>query len=115
MKITKRQDDILVDLFALLMMEEGRKPRRRVGWATPMHIGGTDQSHHGATLRQLVARKLVVRQRRGTLANVRGGRGSYEYRITWIGCHYITVLAPQAAEGQRRRRRRKARGWKLKP
>lgn len=56
--------------------------RAGVEWCRPMDIGGKDCSGHSDILKQLVAKGLVERRKRGTLANFLGhGRGSYEYRI----------------------------------
>lgn len=65
--------------------------------ARPMDIGGSDGSHHSATLKRLSERGLVERKRRGTLANYLNSRGSYCYRITPEG---ITALV---AEKQRKK------------
>lgn len=50
------------------------------GWVTPMYLGGSDGSHHSATLRKLSVRGLVAKR-------VRGGqtRGSLLYKITYLG------------------------------
>jgi len=56
------------------------------GFVSPMMVGGTDASHHSATLGLLVRRGFAERRRRGTLINeIGGGRGSWEYRITSAG------------------------------
>lgn len=47
------------------------------GWLTPRFCGGTDGSHHSATLRKLVRQGLVERMERGGQT-----RGSWLYRIT---------------------------------
>lgn len=49
-------------------------------WVTPMTVGGTDASHHSATLRKLERRGLVERKRRAGYT-----RPSYLYRLTSKG------------------------------
>jgi hypothetical protein len=49
-RLTDRQQELLELLSA-------------VGWATPMDIGARDQSHHCATLGQLVKKGLVERKK----------------------------------------------------
>lgn len=92
MQIPEYQRDVLA---ALAHFDE---------WARPMDVGGTDGSHHTASLRALLKKGLVERRLRGSLLNqirgtalydrLRGAgkrpsrrcpRGSYEYRITDAG------------------------------
>jgi hypothetical protein len=50
--------------------------------ARPMDLGGTNGSHHGATLRKLVQRGLATR----TLRSAPGGaRASYRYWLSGQG------------------------------
>lgn len=49
-------------------------------WVTPYVVGGTDASHHSATLRKLERRGYVERKRRGGWT-----RGSFLYRLTSKG------------------------------
>lgn len=71
--LTKRQRDALEHLAVA----------RRIcpswgGWLTPMFCGGTDASHHSATLTELVKNNLAERK-------LRGSNRSYMYRITSAG------------------------------
>lgn len=92
--ITPKQKDVLDTLAAW-----GGRDRE---WARPMDIGARDGSHHTATLRALIAKKLVERKLRGSLINSLRGqkcydawakvkrgrhapRGSYVYRVTHRG------------------------------
>ena len=92
--ITPKQEDVLDSLAGF----GGRKRE----WARPMDIGARDGSHHTATLRALIAKKLVERRLRGSLINSLRGqacydawakvkrgrhapRGSYTYRLTKRG------------------------------
>lgn len=50
------------------------------GWLTPMYVGGTDASHHSATLVGLCKKGLVERRQRAGWT-----RRSYLYRITDAG------------------------------
>jgi|HubBroStandDraft_6_1064221.scaffolds.fasta_scaffold789457_3 hypothetical protein len=95
MKITPKQEDVLSSLATF-----GGRARE---WARPMDIGAFDGSHHTATLRVLIDKKLVERRLRGSLLNqIRGQetydalakmkkrgrsapRGSYTYRLTKRG------------------------------
>lgn len=89
--ITAKQKDVLASLATY-----GGSARE---WARPMDIGARDGSHHTATLRALIAKKLVERKLRGSLINSLRGqecydawakvkrgrhapRGSYTYRLT---------------------------------
>lgn len=49
-------------------------------WLTPMKLGGTDGSHHSATLAQLARKGLVERRSRGGHT-----RNAWEYRRTPAG------------------------------
>lgn len=50
-------------------------------WVRPMDIGGSNASHHSATLNKLVRKGLAEKRRRGSLMNALGSaRGSYVYR-----------------------------------
>lgn len=71
--------DGLSDLEKCVVLSmEGHK------WVRPMDIGGSDGSHHSATLKRLIRRGIVERKKRGTITNVLmvGIRGSYVYRLT---------------------------------
>lgn len=89
-QISERQRDVLRSLAV------------HGNWARPMDIGARDSSHHTATLRALVKKKLAERRLRGSLLNqIRGSelydqlskikrgrsapRGSYVYRTTAAG------------------------------
>jgi chromosome segregation and condensation protein ScpB len=49
-------------------------------WVTPFAVGGTDASHHSATLRKLERRGMVERKRRSGWV-----RRSFLYRLTSKG------------------------------
>jgi hypothetical protein len=92
MQLSPKQKDVLHSLAVF-----GGSDRE---WARPMDIGAFDGSHHTATLRVLIHKKLVERRLRGSLLNqIRGQetydalaklkkrgrrtpRGSYTYRLT---------------------------------
>lgn len=66
--------------------------------ARPMDVGGSDGSHHSATLRKLAARGFVERMRRNSICNMLNSRrGSYCYRISAAG------IAAASAEAARRK------------
>jgi uncharacterized protein YjhX (UPF0386 family) len=73
--VTKRDREVLGHLAAARQIIYTMD-----GWLTPMFCGGTDGSHHSATLRKLTRKGLVERK-------VRAGhsRPSYLYRITRAG------------------------------
>jgi len=70
---TQRDLEVLDELIAAVSLND-------TGWVTPIWIGGTDSSHHSATLAKLVKNGLAERK-------VRGGysRPSYLYRPTRLG------------------------------
>jgi len=49
-------------------------------WCTPMMLGGSDKSHHSATLAQLVRKGLAERSLRGGYT-----RSAWQYRRTPAG------------------------------
>lgn len=55
------------------------------GWLTPMFCGGKDGSHHSATLKTLVRKRLAERKQRAGWI-----RPSYLYRITQAGRAALT-------------------------
>lgn len=63
-------------------------------WVRPMDIGGSDASHHSATLRRLVSRGYVERRRRSATSS----RPSYEYRITDAGNAAARAEATERSE-----------------
>lgn len=62
-------------------------------WSTPRLMGGTDQSHHSATLAQLERKGLVERRLRGGHT-----RSAWEYRRTPAGA----LAARELGEAARR-------------
>lgn len=75
------------------------------GWLRPLDLGGTDGSHHSATLTKLARKGMAQFKQRGAINPPAGengrrqgifGRGSLVYRITDVGravyaehCHKI--------------------------
>jgi hypothetical protein len=68
MKLTARQHDLLYHQLG------------DAQWCTPMMLGGTDGSHHSATLTQLVRKGLAERSNRGGHT-----RSVWQYRRTLAG------------------------------
>lgn len=73
-------------------------PWREDRFARPLDIGGYNGSHHSATLRTLVRRGWVERQRRPGLHS--GGRGSYVYRLTEAGQEALAAHNGQLSEAK---------------
>lgn len=73
--LTEKELDVLGELECAKRTVPGWK-----GWLTPMFCGGSDGSHHSATLARLVRSGLVERKRRAGYV-----RASYFYRITRAG------------------------------
>jgi hypothetical protein len=65
----QREEDVLSNL-----RESGHE------WHTPMMIGGTDGSHHSATLARLVKKGLAERKPRSGSTSGRGYVASWLYR-----------------------------------
>lgn len=62
------------------------------GWGAPMMAGGTDGSHHSATMAKLARKRLLNRRRRNSLANLLGShRGSWEYQIAPAGAEVLAA------------------------
>jgi hypothetical protein len=53
------------------------------GWVRPMDVGGSNCSHHSATLKRLLKRGLVERKRRcvSIVAALGSNRAGYAYRL----------------------------------
>lgn len=62
-------------------------------WLRPMDVGGTDGSHHSATLKRLVQQGLAAERRGGNYA--RGtARHGFRYRRTAAGRAALEAQAP---------------------
>lgn len=78
--LTPRDIEVLHDLVAFMFSPHAPT------WARPLDIGGTNGSHHSATLAKLTKRGLVERVQRGTLDLFPGAtRGAWQYRATASG------------------------------
>jgi hypothetical protein len=71
--LTEKQLDVLEHLRSARNIAPAWK-----GWLTPMFCGGSDASHHSATLAGLVRKGLAERK-------LRGSSRSYLYRISRAG------------------------------
>jgi hypothetical protein len=91
--LTERQVEILGDLASIAR-------RDPTFWARPLDLGGTDSSHHGATLRRLAARGLVDQRNVPGIANI-GRRRTNRYRINDAGRAALeTALATDRPQDQ---------------
>ncbi len=71
--LTERQREVLECLAS----------GRSLDWFRPMDCGGTDGSHHGATLRQLYAKGYATRN--ANIGSITDRRRVNHYRITERG------------------------------
>jgi hypothetical protein len=92
--VTKRDREVLGHLAAARQIASSMD-----GWLTPMFCGGTDGSHHSATLRKLARKGLVERKVRSGLS-----RRSYLYRITLAGRAALKKAAGEAETARKRLR-----------
>lgn len=60
------------------------------GWFKPLHVGGSNRSHHSRTLRKMSSKGLLETERNVWVGS--GGRGSRRYRITSIGLKIFKAL-----------------------
>lgn len=60
------------------------------GWFKPIHVGGSNRSHHSRTLRKMSSKGLLETERNLWVGNA--GRGSRRYRITEHGLKIFEQL-----------------------
>lgn len=66
------------------------------GWFKPMHVGGTDGSHHSRTLRKMARKGLIDTEVNPSLSGIRNSR---RYRISAGGLKAFEGLRAAASGG----------------
>lgn len=102
MELSTEEKEILVGAEYIHRRPEQGMQGVGEGWFKPMHVGGSDGSHHSRTLRKMVKKGLIETERNwsfGWYANSR------RYRITEPGLQLFKEL--EAANELRRMGERK--------